>query len=835
MDLSENSLTEELVEQSEDFTLLNNIRKDGINTIILKCKDNEKNNSLESYVDSKEMLQNFLTIYLTSGNFSIENLNEKESYNIRNLEIIHDMLKNDFDILVKYIIQSNNVFTVDSLKNLLEIILYMCKSDEVYSLSIDEFVDIWIKLLNNLQFKQIVLENFWYGKNGREMENTAIGYIVKMYKHLKTSNKYWGKENKFLKLFNLFIKDFKNEFSLWITKLIDFNKNYSKTAYILDPTLDPDMTSLDFMLVTTELMLSLYYDSRINFRKSLSDLDEKLFENYETVCNDSDDSAQSFNFYSKIFLFINKLFECGFLPAIEKIKKNNKTIQQFKDLIELEKNSARWAGSMSMMKDIFISNINKKINKLNNENLNYTVVCDNSLYIKYLRFFLNDMSVTLLENKLYNEDVFKKFIETFTIILDFQKVQFKSTMFGDNSSNIIDLLLSIMENENEKTYIKIYALNFITYNNHIISDILVNTDLKMKYTLVEYIDILSDLYINIDNSGSNYYSKMMVRYKINEVISKYLVLYSKFNDNSFDDPTKIYWKDHLKTIFDNERWNNITHLVINDSNFYFEEITSYITKINDLLKRDSDYSTVILNEDRIQQYIISLNTYTLYLESTLGILDKFINLKPEYIHNSLNFTKIVSTFVFFTYSLLDGKNKHIYDFNFKKNKINFSWDIIIKDIHSFIVNNWEEKKKEIIRITPEIEHWYDSKNFIKLNEIVSNTEDNELLFKEITNQIEEHLVNIKNNNDVYDTPSEFCDPIMMTPIQNPVLLPESKIFMEKSVIISHLINDSTDPFNRTPLSKDKLEEFNNLEETKKLLMEFKMKYTKWKNEKNKKC
>ena len=74
----------------------------------------------------------------------------------------------------------------------------------------------------------------------------------------------------------------------------------------------------------------------------------------------------------------------------------------------------------------------------------------------------------------------------------------------------------------------------------------------------------------------------------------------------------------------------------------------------------------------------------------------------------------------------------------------------------------------------------------------------------------------------------------MTPIKEPVLLPDSGIFIDKDTIISHLLNDETDPFNRNKLTKDILENFNNLPKTLILINEFKERIHIWEN-KNIKC
>jgi ubiquitin conjugation factor E4 B len=44
------------------------------------------------------------------------------------------------------------------------------------------------------------------------------------------------------------------------------------------------------------------------------------------------------------------------------------------------------------------------------------------------------------------------------------------------------------------------------------------------------------------------------------------------------------------------------------------------------------------------------------------------------------------------------------------------------------------------------------------------------------------------------------DPLMATLMRDPIMLPSSKTIVDRSTIKSHLLSDTTDPFNRSPLS-----------------------------------
>ncbi|XP_029428286.1 ubiquitin conjugation factor E4 A [Rhinatrema bivittatum] len=55
-----------------------------------------------------------------------------------------------------------------------------------------------------------------------------------------------------------------------------------------------------------------------------------------------------------------------------------------------------------------------------------------------------------------------------------------------------------------------------------------------------------------------------------------------------------------------------------------------------------------------------------------------------------------------------------------------------------------------------------------------------------------------------DAPDEFLDPIMSTLMADPVILPSSKVTVDRPTIARHLLSDQTDPFNRSPLTMDQV-------------------------------
>lgn len=68
-----------------------------------------------------------------------------------------------------------------------------------------------------------------------------------------------------------------------------------------------------------------------------------------------------------------------------------------------------------------------------------------------------------------------------------------------------------------------------------------------------------------------------------------------------------------------------------------------------------------------------------------------------------------------------------------------------------------------------------------------------------------------------DAPDDYLDPIMSTLMTDPVILPSSKVRVDRTTIARHLLSDQSDPFNRSPLTMDQV----------KSDVELKAKITEW--------
>ncbi|XP_061592345.1 ubiquitin conjugation factor E4 B isoform X2 [Cololabis saira] len=85
-------------------------------------------------------------------------------------------------------------------------------------------------------------------------------------------------------------------------------------------------------------------------------------------------------------------------------------------------------------------------------------------------------------------------------------------------------------------------------------------------------------------------------------------------------------------------------------------------------------------------------------------------------------------------------------------------------------------------------------------------------FKLLSEKVEEIVAkNSQSEMDYSDAPDEFKDPLMDTLMNDPVMLPSGNV-MDRAIILRHLLNSSTDPFNRQPLTESMLEPVPELKE-----------------------
>jgi len=107
---------------------------------------------------------------------------------------------------------------------------------------------------------------------------------------------------------------------------------------------------------------------------------------------------------------------------------------------------------------------------------------------------------------------------------------------------------------------------------------------------------------------------------------------------------------------------------------------------------------------------------------------------------------------------------------------------------------------------------FDIKLFVKVSNICDRydiIDDYELLdWQGITSKVQEKRKGKEEADkllsQIEDLPEEFLDPLVNEVMKDPVMLPASKVIMDRTTISKHLLNNPVDPFTRTELTKEML-------------------------------
>ena len=85
----------------------------------------------------------------------------------------------------------------------------------------------------------------------------------------------------------------------------------------------------------------------------------------------------------------------------------------------------------------------------------------------------------------------------------------------------------------------------------------------------------------------------------------------------------------------------------------------------------------------------------------------------------------------------------------------------------------------------------------------------------------------KEESTAIDFPIEFLDPLLCTPIKNPVILPITNTIMDRDVIERYLLEKQENPFDRSELNIDILNNHNETEIAKMSIEDFLSKLNEW--------
>ena len=447
--------------------------------------------------------------------------------------------------------------------------------------------------------------------------------------------------------------------------------------------------------------------------------------------------------------------------------------------------------------DEFSKNTNKINYKEFLDDFYYHINFDDNFAISFLPLFIYQNLITISKFvKRFNEDSLienlycTKALVYFSLIFSCQANLIRNPHFR---MEIFDIMIFFFVSSDAKNKTKKINKIFRLLNEKFIKQSLMVSILRV--------------FVDAERLGTSnqFYEKFSVRAKILILIENINKGYGHLFEENIKSYTEKYQEESRKMV------NNL----LNDLIFLNDECIDNlkaIKKYEDLLNDKERYNNMseenkkfeeqrYKEKDRIARAETHLFNLSLkFLLSLTKILQVFF-IKNGFITNLTGFLNYsLNIFASPLGNELKLKNLSEYEFNPKfilgallsvysafYDKPEFI-ESVVKDERSYKYDNFE-RAKNVVEKTGKI--------------IIENVDfNNYLLF---FNKLKEEEKKIKDEEINYDdAPDEFCDQITTLLMTDPVKLPKSNVIVDRKTIETHLLSDQTDPFNRSPLTKDML-------------------------------
>mgnify|MGYP005840107619 CR=1 FL=1 len=720
------------------------------------------------------------------------------------------LFEDGIKIYTKYLINTDTnlwdfLVETSNKKELCDYIFNIISESEKYEFNYR--IDILFKLFSNNLTKPLIIEDiFWNNKpfienllNSIDNKNSEIWY-----KHVESIHN-------FIKMFLLdksIRKKTRSLFISWFSELLNDNirKINLDTSSLEDDDLDSDTFLVNLLGIIYIFWVNGVSDENI---KKIDPLylksNECPMEWYDTIINSEE---ENYSFFTELTFITANCLRIAYIPLINRISTWNELLNK----IELE------------------------INFLLDNGTFFSQVALPSLYKE--KKLIND---TLEEDKLLlNNDILDNFVSNYyKIFLDWlskydklpiqmddildnmsiyylHRIEYKNIMYkelGDFSIRIIKEGKLTRNPDIRYNYLKVLQNSFRKYTTE-------NNNIMPKP--VEYLETLLILHNDLDEYDGMELVKIVKKNYIHKVIESFFLTEEIDLINIFD---QVLNEETVRT-------RKFINIILNDMSYFFETIDIFEEKINTSDKGSIEYiryakllCELFSKMSPYYELFVKLFNSSVFLhfviqDELLTKMGLFLSLSIKKFFGDYNMQ-----FVYLNEEEINreiGKGR-LDEINFKK--------IVFESMYIFSII--AKNKNKIIQFIIENDVNFNKEHYYKILDLLNNDKD----YSYMKNRINELILKIKsyyeiehNTNDI-EYPDEFLDPLLAVPIENPVLLPNmggyGDLFMERSVIVQHLLNKGENPFNRQKLSVQELESYNNKSEVIEELDKFKHRFNEW--------
>jgi ubiquitin conjugation factor E4 B len=314
---------------------------------------------------------------------------------------------------------------------------------------------------------------------------------------------------------------------------------------------------------------------------------------------------------------------------------------------------------------------------------------------------------------------------------------------------------------------------------------------------------LMQFYVEVEHTGAStqFYDKFNVRYSIS-LVMKYL------------------WKFPMhREAFKREAQNTqsflgFVNMLINDSIYLLDESLAKLAKIRstqlemsspDWVTRYNVNERAELEQEHVRSERI-VRTYLLLAHETMRMFHYLARDCASYFFNNTDLPERVASLLnYFLVQLVGPKCAELKVRNPEKYNFDPKW-LLRKIVAIYLHFSTQEQFAAAVASDGRS---YNHEVFMKTTMILQRErlvgEDVVTKFQHFIEQVQQQAQQESFVEDqLGDIPNEFLDPIMSTLMRDPVILPSSKVTVDRKTIARHLLSDQNDPFNRSHLTVDML-------------------------------
>ncbi|KAK9356525.1 ubiquitin elongating factor core-domain-containing protein [Lipomyces doorenjongii] len=349
------------------------------------------------------------------------------------------------------------------------------------------------------------------------------------------------------------------------------------------------------------------------------------------------------------------------------------------------------------------------------------------------------------------------------------------------------------------------------YKNGFLGDTLNSLPLAIEHLF----HLLMSFYIEIEQTGasSQFYDKFNIRYYISQIVK--CIWENPIYREKLEQESKV----------DVDFFVRFVALLLNDVTYLLDESLSKLADIHKLQSELSEKSATALSQqertEREQSLSASERQATSYMSlanETVSILKLFTKAVPAAFVTPEIVDRLAAMLDYNLDALVGPKCTGLKVKDPKK--YHFNPRELLSDIADVYLNLSSESA--FILAVARDGRSYRREIFVRASSILGkyafkSSKDIDALTKFADTVEQTKLAEEQGEEELGEIPDEFLDPLMYTLMEDPVILPGSRVSIDRATIKSHLLSDATDPFNRMPL---KLEDVIPNTELKKQIEEF---------------